>query len=153
MKKVVFALLALTVACGPKREPAERQTGASSARGAVDGILGALRSGDIQAVSTVWGTRRGPARDDNRLGRQELEQRIVLMQRCFNHDSYQVVGQIAGENGGQGFEIALRRGGNTRRTRINAVQAEKSGRWYVDNLGVDAVKDFCQERTGQRSGR
>ena len=144
MKKVVFALLALTLACRP--QPSGPQTGASSARGAVDGILRALRAGDIQAVSTLWGTARGPSRDDDRFKRAELEQRIVLMSRCFNHESYNIVGQVAGENGGQGFSVDLRRGQQTRRTRINAVRS-KSNRWYVDNLDVDAVRDFCQQRS------
>lgn len=147
MKKVVFALLAATtLACGPKRAPATGpQTGATSARAAIDGILGALKSGDIQAVSKLWGTRRGPVRDDDRFGREELEKRIVLMTRCFYHDAYQVVGTVAGQNAGQGFEVDLRRGGTTRRTRLNAVRGEKSERWYVDNLDVDSVKDFCQQ--------
>ncbi len=146
MKKVVFAVLALTLACSPRRQaPTGPQPGASSARGAVDGILGALRAGDIQAVSTMWGTKRGPVRDDDRFKRTELEQRIVLMTRCFNHDAYDVVGTVAGENGGQGFEVDLKRGRNTRRTRLNTVRAEKSDRWFVDNLDVDSVKDFCQQ--------
>jgi hypothetical protein len=146
VKKVVFALLAAaTLACGPKRAPAGPQTGATSARAAIDGILGALKSGDIQAVSTLWGTRRGPVRDDDRFQREELEKRIVLMTRCFYHDAYQVVGTVAGENAGRGFEVDLRRGNNTRRTRLNAVQGENSERWYVDNLDVDSVKDFCQQ--------
>ena len=146
----MFALLALALACRPQ-QPSGPRTGASSARAAVDGILGALRAGDIQAVSTLWGTRRGPVRDDDRFKRSELEQRIVLMTRCFNHDSYQVAGQVAGENGGQGFEVDLRRGAATRRTRINAVKAE-GDRWYVDNLDVDSVKDFCRQQRGP-SGR
>ena len=145
MKKVVYAALALTLACrGAQQQPAGPQTGASSARAAVDGILGALRAGDLQAVSTLWGTARGPVRDDDRFNRTELEQRIVLMTRCFNHDAYAVTGQLAGENGGQSYQVELRRGRQMRRTRINAVQA-KSQRWYVDNLDVDAVRDFCQQ--------
>ena len=145
MKKALFAVLALSLACGRQRAPDAPATGASSARAAVDGILGALKSGDIQAVSTVWGTARGPVRDDDRFKRAELEQRIVLMTRCFNHDSYQVVGPVAGQEGGQGFEVDLRRGRTTRRTRINAVRARDSTRWYVDNLDVDSVRDFCQQ--------
>jgi hypothetical protein len=144
VRKVLFAVLALALACRPQ-QPAGPQSGASSARAAVDGILSALRAGDIQTVSTMWGTTRGPARDDNRFERAELERRIVLMTRCFNHDSYNVVGQVAGENGGQGFEVDLRRGRTTRRTRLNAVKGDKSERWYVDNLDIDSVKDFCQQ--------
>lgn len=153
MKNVVFALLALTLACRPQRIATGPQPGASSARGAVEGILAALKAGDIQAVSTVWGTARGPVRDDDRFKRTELEQRIVLMTRCFNHDSYQIAGQVAGQNDGTGFEVDLRRGSTTRRTRINAVQAKESRRWFVDNLDVDAVKDFCQERRRASSSR
>ena len=154
MKKAVFALLAAALACGPKRAPAGPQTGATSARAAVEGILGALKAGDIQGVSTMWGTRRGPVRDDGRFGREELEKRIVLMTRCFYHDAYQVVGTVAGENGGRGFEVELRRGGTARRTRINAVQQDKAERWYVDNLDVDSVKDFCQQgRPNSRPAR
>ena len=154
MKNAVLALLALSLACRSQPSPDAPRTGASSARGAVDGILGALKAGDIQAVSTVWGTARGPVRDDDRFKRAELEQRIVLMTRCFNHDSYAVVGQVAGQEGGQGFEVDLRRGSTTRRTRINAVRAAKSNRWYVDNLDVDSVRDFCQQGRGPTpSGR
>ena len=154
MKTAVFAVLALTLACRPQQPSASAPAaGASSARAAVDGILGALKSGDIQAVTTMWGTARGPVRDDDRFKRTELEQRIVLMQRCFNHDSYRVVGQVAGQQGGQGFEVDLRRGANTRRTRINAVQAKNGKRWFVDNLDVDSVRDFCQQGRGATSGR
>ncbi len=153
MKKVVFAVVALTLACSQPRRPSGPATGAGSARGAVDGILGALRAGDIQAVATIWGTARGPARDDTRFKRAELEQRIVLMSRCFNHDSYTVVGTVAGENGGQGFEVDVRRGRTARRTRLNAVRASKSDRWYVDNLDIDAVKDFCQQTRPQAPQR
>jgi hypothetical protein len=151
VRKVVYLLLALTLACRAK--PTGPQTGASSARGAVDGILGALRAGDIQAVSTVWGTARGPVRDDDRFKRAELEQRIVLMTRCFASDSYRLVGQVAGENGGQGFEVDLRRGQQSRRTRLNAVQNGKSKRWYVDNLDVDSLRDFCQQTRGPQRPR
>ena len=148
MKNAVLALLALSLACRSQPSPDAPRTGASSARGAVEGILGALKAGDIQAVSTVWGTARGPVRDDDRFKREELEQRIVLMTRCFNHDAYEVVGQVAGQNGGRGFEVDLRRGRTTRRTRVNTVQGEKTQRWYVDNLDVDSVKDFCQQGRG-----
>lgn len=154
MKTAVVAVLALTLACRPQQPSASAPApGASTPRAAVDGILGALKSGDIQAVTTMWGTARGPVRDDSRFKRAELEQRIVLMQRCFSHDSYRVVGQVAGQQGGQGFEVDLRRGANTRRTRINAVQAKKGKRWFVDNLDVDAVRDFCQQGRAATSGR
>jgi len=143
VKRVAFALLALTLACRPQ-QPAAPQTGASSGRAAVDGIMGALRAGDIQAVSKLWGTARGPSRDDDRFQRDELERRIVLMSRCFTHDSYRIVGRVAGKNGGEGYAVELRRRNQIRRTTLNAVRA-RSKRWYVDELDVDPVREFCQQ--------
>jgi len=50
----------------------------------VDQFLAAVKAQDLQAMSVVWGTSKGPARDQ--LERSELEKREIIMQGCYDHD-------------------------------------------------------------------
>ncbi|HMA20470.1 MAG TPA: hypothetical protein VKO87_06675, partial [Gemmatimonadaceae bacterium] len=79
MKKSLLALF-LLAACAPKAttttttaspvgaapEPARSSnvTGGSSPRSAVDAFLTAVKAQDLQGMSVIFGTNRGPARDN-----------------------------------------------------------------------------------------
>ena len=95
-KLVAAALLMMSAAC--RSAPTVKSgpsTGASSPRAAVDGFLGAVKAQDLQAMSTVWGNVKGPARDA--IERAELEKRELIMQCYLNHDSYRIVSEAPGE--------------------------------------------------------
>src|SRR4051812_48548394 len=68
--------------------------GADSPRAAVDGFLAAVKKQDLQAMSMIWGTEKGLARDQ--MSRDELEKRLVIMQCSLNHDSWKIVSGLDG---------------------------------------------------------
>jgi hypothetical protein len=116
--------------------------GASSPRMAVEQFLAAVRGQDIQAMSVVFGTTRGPSRDN--MEREQLEKRLIILQCYFNHDKYRILGDSPGESGHRVFPVELTRGRLERTPRFYTVQGP-GGRWFVDNMEIAAVKEFCRE--------
>ncbi len=118
-----------------------RETGAASAREAVDRFLAAIHAQDLQAISIVWGTDHGAARDV--VNRAELEKREIIMICFFNHDKASVGPDTPGEKGQRVFPVTLTKGSLTRVSDFTAVQGP-GGRWYVENADIMKVKDFCR---------
>jgi hypothetical protein len=115
-------------------------TGAATAQLAVDQFLVAVRSRDLQAMSTVFGTTKGPARET--MDRTELEKREIILACYFNNDSYRVLGEQSGQSNHREIRVELKRGAQTRQTTFYAIEGP-GGRWYVDNMDIAAVRDFC----------
>jgi hypothetical protein len=157
VKKSMLALF-LLVACAPKvtkttttepvgapaAEPSRNSnvTGGSTARSAVEQFLAAVKAQDIQAMSVLFGTNKGPSRDN--MNREELEKRLVILQCYFNHDKYRVLSELPGDGGHRVIEIELTREGSSRTPSFYAVPGP-GGRWYVDNMEISAVRDFCRK--------
>lgn len=150
MKILVLALLTVS-ACsrGATTSPvpsgsarASAQTpGATDARLAVEQFLNAVRAQDIQAMSVNFGTSRGPARDN--ISRDELEKRLIILQCYFNHDKFRILGENPGEGGHRIVSVQLIRGSQTRNPRFYTIRGP-SERWYVDNMEIAVVRDFCR---------
>lgn len=157
MKKTLLALFLLT-ACsraattttpattGPDRSTASPSrstnlTGGSTPRAAVEQFLNAVRAEDIQAMSVIFGTSRGPSRDN--MNRQELEKRLIILQCHFNHDKFRILGETSGEGGHRVIASELTRGTSVRRPRFYVI-AGPGDRFYVDNMEIAAVRDFCR---------
>ena len=118
-------------------------TGAGSSRAAVESFLVAVKSSDLQAMSGVWGTRKGPARD--LMKREELEKRLVVMQCLLMHDKWRFVEdsprlQTAGH---QQWQIELTRKSSVAKTTVNTVPGP-GGRWFLEDVDVLPLKDFCR---------
>ena len=147
MHRSAFALLlaASVAACGPRTvetDPVPTATvGASSARGAVERFLAAVRAQDLQAMSVIWGTVNGPARDQ--MPRDELEKRELVMQCYLVHDQARIVRETAGDDGHRNFLVELTKGPLVRTTTFYAIQGPGE-RWYVDNVELEPVRDLCQ---------
>lgn len=118
--------------------------GASAARGAVEKFLAAVRAEDLQAMSTVWGSERGPARDIIP-DRAELEKREIVMQCYLSHDRYRILGDLAGDDKRRVFRVELTKGDLTRVTTFTAVPGP-SQRWYVLEADLEPVKDLCKSK-------
>jgi len=167
VKKTVLALL-LLAACTPKvatttrtgpvepsgtksttpaqpSRPANVMPGAESPRAAVEQFLTAVHGQDIQAMGVLFGTTRGPSRDN--MDREELEKRLVILQCYFDHDKFRILGETVGDAGHRIVTAELTRGANTRTPRFYAIQGP-GGRWYVDNMEIAAVRDFCRKANG-----
>lgn len=145
-KSVLMAVLVLvTAACAstPSRgEPASAGggTGSAAPRLAVDAFLDAVRTEDLQAMGATWGTTRGPARES--IERTELEKRVIILQCYLQHDSYRVLSEVPGEAGRRVVRVELTRGTDKRQPALHTVQGP-GGRWFVENVELAAVRDFC----------
>src|ERR1700674_127351 len=115
-------------------------TGAASAQLAVDQFLQAVNAKDLQAMSTVFGTKDGPARET--MDRTELEKREVILACYFNHDTARILGEQGGLQGHREIRVQLNKGNLSRETTFYAIKGP-GGRWYVDNMDIAAVRDFC----------
>lgn len=109
-------------------------------------FLAAVHAQDLQAMGAVWGTARGPARDE--IPRAELEKREIILQCYFDHDSARLLGTGPVQNARRAVRAELTRGGKTRITTFYTV-AGPGGRWYVENMDIAAVRDFCGTAPGQ----
>ncbi len=121
---------------------ASNATGAASAKAAVEQFLTAVRAEDIQAMSVIFGTNRGPARDN--MDRDELEKRLVILQCYFNHDRFRVTGELPGDQGHRVVQVEMTRDGVTRSPNFYLIPGPGS-RWYIDNMEIAAVRDFCRK--------
>lgn len=91
-------------------------------------------------MSLVWGTSKGSARDN--MERAQLEKREVILQCYFNYDTFRVLGESPTSEIRRMVRVELQRDGRTRTPTIYTVLGP-NGRWYVENLDIAAVKDFC----------
>jgi hypothetical protein len=139
------AVIGIAAACAttatPSSHPTSREVGAVSAREAVDAFLAAIHAQDLQAMSIVWGTDHGAARDV--VNRSELEKREIIMVCFFNHDKASVGADTPGEKGRRIFPVTLTKGSLTRVADFTTVQGP-GDRWYVENADILKVRDFCR---------
>ncbi|MBA3656046.1 MAG: hypothetical protein H0W69_01690 [Gemmatimonadaceae bacterium] len=133
----------VVVACSPagRTGPGNELTGSAAPRVAIEQFLNAVKAQDIQAMSSIFGTGSGPARDN--IERAELEKRMLIMQCYFNHDKFRITGE-SNQGAKRVFQIELTRGSRTRQTSALAVRGP-SDRWYIETLDIAAVRDFCAE--------
>lgn len=107
----------------------------------MEDFLAAVRAQDIQAMSVIFGTNRGPSRDN--MNREELEKRLVILQCYFNHDKSRFLSESPGTDNHRIIEMELTKQGISRTPNFYAV-AGPNNRWYVDNMEIAAVQDFCR---------
>jgi hypothetical protein len=134
------AVAAAVQACSRTPAPGSSLAGAPTAREAATGFLNAAKAQDLQAMSAVWGTEQGPARD--RLERTDLEKRLVIMQACYDHDRYQIVSESPRPNSANLIRVTLSRGRLSRTASFLTVRGP-SNRYYVKDADYNAVRDFC----------
>lgn len=119
------------------------QTGATTARDAALMFVGAAQAQDLQAMSAVWGTDRGAARDN--MERQELDRRLIILQPCYAHDRAQILDETIGTTATvRNVRIQLTRANRTKTLEFKVVRGPSS-RWYVEDTDYDNVQaDFCR---------
>jgi hypothetical protein len=137
---VVLLALAACTSSAPSAHVNGQLTGAVAPRQAVEMFLGAVRAQDLQAMSVVWGTAKGPARDV--VPRSQLEKRELVMQCYLSHDKFQIVSETPGAGGSRVFGVSLLKGTVTRETTVQTVRGP-SDRWYVQDVNLEPLKDLC----------
>lgn len=141
-KWIVMVALVAAAACGRKPAPGTSLTGAAAPRLAVEQFLAAVKAQDLQAMSVVWGTAKGPARDQ--LERTELEKREIIMQACYDHDSFRILEEGPAPDGERSVRVELTRDRKTA-TPIFLMVKGPSDRWYVRDAGINAMREFCRK--------
>jgi hypothetical protein len=139
-----WALLAIVIAaCSRNPSMGSSQTGAASARDAAMMFTAAAKSQDLQAMGSLWGTAQGASRDH--MDRQQLDQRLVILQPCYVADRVQIVDESMGSVPTERrVRLQLTRGSRTKNVEFKAVRGP-SNRWYVEDVDYDAVQgDFCR---------
>ena len=159
MKKLIAALAtsALLAAChssAPAAAPAPAPsptrgvlsgnlTGAPDAISAVRAFMSAVKQTDLQAMGALWGDVQGPARDA--LPRDELEKREFIMMCSLRHDRFQILPDAPGRGGSRSVPVSVSLGSLTRTTTFTVVQGPER-RWYVQNVDLEHMEEFCSRR-------
>jgi len=145
VRKWIPLLLIAAAACASGPRAGTALPGAVAPRQAVTDFLGAVKAQDLQAMSAVWGSEKGPARDQ--LPRTQLDQRLIIMQGCYDHDRYQILDEAGGTSGRRIVRVSLVRGSRTKTTNFTVVRGPgKPGRYFVSVQDADfnsMLKDFC----------
>ena len=147
----IFAGLFLLTACSSATQGGYNNgqlTGGASAQLAVDQFLGAVKTRDLQAMSTVFGTDKGPARET--MDRTELEKREMILACYFKNDSYRILGERSGQGEHREVSVELKKGNLIRTSTFYAIRGP-GGRWYIDNVDIASVRDFCGNPGTSRS--
>lgn len=117
--------------------------GAANGKAAVEGFLTAVKAQDLQTMSAIWGTAKGPARDQ--LKRDDLEKRLIIMQCALTHDKWVFLEDRPRlQTGGrQEFQLELTQGPRTAKTTILTVSGP-AGKWFVEDINLLPMKEFCR---------
>ena len=138
-----LALLLVLAACSKNPSPGTALPGAAAPRQAVVEFLAAVKAQDLQAMSTVWGDEKGPARE--RFDRTELEKRLLIMQGCYDHERYQILDETPRGSGMRFIRVLLSRGARSKATGFE-VWKGPSGRYFVNVSNAEfssMQKEFC----------
>ena len=146
----VAGLLLLAACSSATQRNSGQLTGAAAPQLATEQFLRAANAGDIQAMSTQWGTKDGPARET--MDRTQLEKRLAILACYFKHDSARIVGDAPGASGRRDVRIEIRKGNLVRQTTFYTIKGP-GDRWYVENMDIAAVRDFCGNSGGSTASR
>jgi len=145
---MVFALLAAcrsttrtTTSTVPA--PTGNATGGADAQAAVRGFMAAAKNQDLQAMGALFGDTYGAARE--RIGRDELEKRELIMMCYLRHDRYDVLGEAPAPGGGRAVAVSLSYKDITRSTSFDVVRGPEN-RWYVKQFDINALQDICSRK-------
>ena len=117
------------------------EPGAVTSETAVSQFLAGARAQDLQAMSAVWGNAEGPVRD--RVERQELERRLLIMVCHLKHDESRIEPAQMGEAGRTVHRVELKAATKQAATTFTTVRNTKSGRWFVEEFDLAAVRSLC----------
>jgi hypothetical protein len=146
LKKLLIGLL-LVVSCRTQTvetRPLPSRAAAAAARPALDAFLAAIRAKDLQALGAAWGDKSGAIRDNDRISRDELEKRELVLMCYFSHDGYQVLSDEPAAGGERRMTVKLTKGTLSRTTDFFLTSGPD--RWYVRTADVEPVRDLCTKK-------
>lgn len=141
MRRTLTFVLVLLLAAGCRRTVGGPEAGAPASQMAVQQFLNAAKAGDLQAMSAVFGDNVSPLRD--RASRQEVEQRMMIMVCHLKHDTARIGAAQAAPNGRTQHRVELTQGTKSASPMFTTVKNDKTGRWFVSDFELAAVRQFC----------
>ena len=147
MKKLAIVLLLVAAGCRRTVVVGSATTvkdpGAPTPREAVDRFMSAAKTQDLQAMSLVWGTNAGPTIET--MGKEERDQREIIMMCYLKHDSYRIKGEAPSTEGDRILAMEVKFKDLTRSTTFKATKAQSS-RWFVRQFDDEALRDICAKK-------
>jgi hypothetical protein len=137
VKKLLLIVLVLG-AC--RAQPTVAET---APRAAVEQFMAAVKAQDLQGISAVWGTSKGLVREE--LPRAELDRRLLLIARCYNHDSFRISDETPAPDGKRFLRLAVVRGRVTKTPNFTVVRGPQR-QWLVEDADYASMQELC--RTG-----
>jgi len=149
MRRALF-LMFLVAACGgntpantspgPAMATSQSDPGAATPTLAIQTFMAAIKNQDLDALSVIWGSAKGPARDVGPA--DQLRKRELIMECYLQHDSFGVQSDVEQQKGLHVMSLQITKGSFTRTTKTQVVQGP-NGRWFVDNIELEPLKDLC----------
>ena len=148
MRKLMLGLLLATAACSRSTAVEDPAAGVRPAgpRPALDAFLAAVRNQDLQAMAGAWGDKDGSVRESNKIPREDVERRELIMMCYLKHDRYRVLGDQPAAGGERVMQVQLTKGTLSRTTNFFLVNAGE--RWYVRTADLEPVRDLCAQKKG-----
>lgn len=137
-----LAMVLLLVLVGCPRPSTSALLGAATSEMAIMDFLGATRAQDVQGVSDVWGNAEAPTRELIK-DREEVERRILIMMRVLCHDESAIGAAQAADGGRTEHKVDLTFQGRKVTVPFFTVRNRNTGRWFVEDIDLRAVRDFC----------
>ena len=138
---VAGAVLLASTACassgGGAATTIDSAYGAMSSESAVGQFLDAAKRSDYKLMSRLFGTRAGPA--EQTFGRVETEQRMYILAALLQHRSYSLRRMPVAEEEGHERVTADMVGTRNGDVVVPFVVANNKGRWFVEQIGTDAL--------------
>jgi hypothetical protein len=122
----------------------------ASPEAAVVAFLAAVDTVSLEGMAALWGTEHGPSTVVLRNTRQR-EQRLVVMQRLLQHDTFRIVPAATpavAQAGRRFVSVEMTRGGRSVVVPFTVV-GQRAGGWLVEAVGLDAAMPLSGPR---RSG-
>lgn len=149
MRKLMLGVLLVVAGCS-RTTSVETPAGVSPVgpRPALEAFLSSVRAQDLQAMSGAWGDKDGSVRDSNKIPRDDLERRELIMMCYFRHDRYRVLGDQPATGGERMLQVELTKGTLSRTT--NFFMVNGGSRWYVRTADMEPVKELCSQGSPRR---
>ena len=149
---VTIGLMLLVLAVGCRKPNTSVGAGARSPEQAVVQFLDAARAKDMDQMSAVWGNADGPTRD--RVERQELERRLLIMICFFKHDESRLAPAQRGEAGRTIIRADIKQGPKTATVPFTLIKNSRTDMWFVEDVDLRPLREFCSpEAAGGASPR
>jgi len=156
MRRLLFVML-VAAACGGSSGPqtgaapgltSKSDPGAATPTAAIAAFMGAIKEQDLDALSYIWGSERGPASEI--VDASQLRKRELIIQCYFQHDGYRIVSDVSTTATQHVVTLSVTKGSFTRETKTQVVLGPHD-RWFVANPELAPLQDLCSGQSATKN--